>query len=98
MTAAVSHDPPDHTEQVTTIHPAVAQAGVVSGTVEDALELACPRCGLSIRPRVPWLTVEHCPRCIAYARIPVRMAAAGAPSARPGARTRHRHPRPAGDD
>jgi hypothetical protein len=35
--------------------------------------LNCPRCGLSIRPKVSWLTVEHCPRCIARARIPVKL-------------------------
>jgi hypothetical protein len=42
--------------------------------LDDAVDLVCPRCGLSIRPRLRWLTVEHCPRCIAYARIPVRMS------------------------
>jgi hypothetical protein len=25
----------------------------------------CPRCGLSIRLRAPFLTLEHCPRCLA---------------------------------
>ena len=35
--------------------------------------LSCPRCGLSIRPKASWLTVEHCPRCIARARIPVKL-------------------------
>jgi hypothetical protein len=29
--------------------------------------LICPRCGLSIKPRADWLTVEYCPRCIARA-------------------------------
>jgi DoxX-like family len=33
----------------------------------------CPRCGLTIEPRARWLTIEHCPRCLARARIPVRM-------------------------
>jgi hypothetical protein len=35
--------------------------------------LNCPRCGLSIRPKVCWMTVEHCPRCIARARIAVKL-------------------------
>jgi hypothetical protein len=35
--------------------------------------LRCPRCGLSIRPRASWLTIEHCPRCIARDRTPVKL-------------------------
>ena len=35
--------------------------------------LNCPRCGLSLRPRVGWLTIEHCPRCMARARIPITL-------------------------
>jgi hypothetical protein len=35
--------------------------------------LNCPRCGLSLRPRAGWLTIEHCPRCMARARIPVTL-------------------------
>jgi hypothetical protein len=35
--------------------------------------LECPRCGLSIRPRASWLTIEHCPRCIARDRTPVKL-------------------------
>lgn len=41
------------------------------------LLLNCPRCGLSIRPRVRWLAIAHCPRCLATARIPVRLNAYG---------------------
>jgi hypothetical protein len=51
---------------------------------DDAVNFVCPRCGLSIRPRIRWLTVEHCPRCIALARIPVRMSTVPAGSARAG--------------
>ena len=36
--------------------------------------LICPRCGLSIKPKAGWLTVEYCPRCTARARIPVRLS------------------------
>jgi hypothetical protein len=38
------------------------------------VHLVCPRCWLSILPRVDWLAVEHCPRCMARLRIAVRMA------------------------
>jgi hypothetical protein len=31
------------------------------------LHLNCPRCGLTITPRMAWLTIEHCPRCMARA-------------------------------
>jgi hypothetical protein len=41
----------------------------------------CPRCGLSIQPRVGWLTVEHCPRCTAQARIAVRLLCLPLPAA-----------------
>jgi hypothetical protein len=33
----------------------------------------CPRCGLSIRPKARWMVVEHCPRCLARARVAVKM-------------------------
>jgi hypothetical protein len=25
----------------------------------------CPNCGLTIQPRAPFLTMDHCPRCLA---------------------------------
>jgi len=37
------------------------------------LRLSCPRCGLTITPRARWLAIEHCPRCLARARLPVRL-------------------------
>ena len=42
----------------------------------------CPRCRLSIKPRRPWLAVavEHCPRCLAHARIPVMMFSSTLPA------------------
>jgi hypothetical protein len=27
--------------------------------------LDCPRCGLKIEPRAPWLAIRYCPRCLA---------------------------------
>jgi len=33
--------------------------------------LSCPRCGLSIRPKIHWLAIEHCPRCLARAHVAV---------------------------
>jgi hypothetical protein len=41
----------------------------------------CPRCGLSIRPKASWLTVEYCPRCIARARTPVKLFSSTLPAA-----------------
>lgn len=35
--------------------------------------LRCPRCSLTIVPKPNWLTVEHCPRCIARTRRLVHM-------------------------
>jgi hypothetical protein len=43
--------------------------------------LNCPRCGLSIRPKVSWLTVEYCPRCMARARTPVKLFSSTLPAA-----------------
>jgi hypothetical protein len=40
-----------------------------------ATQLNCPRCGFSIKLRASWLTVEHCPRCIARSGIAVRLFA-----------------------
>jgi hypothetical protein len=69
---------------MTTPHTGVAKPGGVSSKIDDAPQLACPRCGLSIRPRVGWLTVDYCPRCIASHRIPVRMShSAEAPARAP---------------
>ena len=43
--------------------------------------LNCPRCGLSIRPKVSWLTVEYCPRCMARARTSVKLFSSTLPAA-----------------
>ena len=58
--------------------PAAGRSGVIraldpSRGTDGPLFLNCPRCGLSIRVRAPWLAVEHCPRCLARARTPVRL-------------------------
>jgi hypothetical protein len=42
--------------------------------------LNCPRCGLTIRPKAGWLTVEHCPRCAARTRGLVSMFASTLPA------------------
>ncbi len=42
--------------------------------------LNCPRCGLTMRPKQNWLTVEHCPRCIARRRVVVRLFASTLPA------------------
>lgn len=43
--------------------------------------LNCPCCGLSIRPSTRGLTVEHCPRCMAVAGIPVTLFSSALPAA-----------------
>lgn len=47
---------------------------------EEPLFLNCPRCGLSLKPRRRWLAIEHCPRCLARARVPVRMFSSPLPA------------------
>ena len=41
--------------------------------------LNCPVCGLSIRPAVEFLAVEHCPRCVARRRLAVPLASSPQP-------------------
>jgi len=41
--------------------------------------LNCPHCGLTITPKADWLTVEHCPRCIAHRGILVTLFASSLP-------------------
>jgi hypothetical protein len=36
------------------------------------LFLNCPRCGLRITPGTAWLSVRHCPRCLARSRTATR--------------------------
>jgi hypothetical protein len=43
--------------------------------------LNCPRCGLSIQRKVSWMTVEYRPRCMARARIPVKLFYSTLPAA-----------------
>jgi hypothetical protein len=40
----------------------------------------CPRCGLTIRPRARWLTINHCPRCLARERVAVEMFTSSLPA------------------
>ena len=46
-----------------------------------AIHLNCPRCGLTITPRALWLTIEHCPRCIARNGLAVSLFASTLPTA-----------------
>jgi hypothetical protein len=43
--------------------------------------LNCPRCGLSIRPKARWMTIERCPRCLARARVAVKLFRSSLPAA-----------------
>ena len=40
--------------------------------------LHCPRCRLMLTLRTPWMQPRVCPRCLAYARITVRLIPAHA--------------------
>jgi hypothetical protein len=51
-----------------------------ASSVVGAIYLNCPCCGLTITPRASWLTVEHCPRCIARNGIPVGLFASTLPT------------------
>jgi hypothetical protein len=42
---------------------------------ELTVYLHCPRCGLAIRTRAGYLTLERCPRCLGRAGIVTRMFA-----------------------
>jgi hypothetical protein len=42
--------------------------------------LNCPHCGLTITPKVDWLAVEHCPRCIARRGVLVILFASPLPA------------------
>jgi hypothetical protein len=42
--------------------------------------LNCPHCGLTITPKVDWLAVEHCPRCIARRGVLVTLVASPLPA------------------
>ena len=39
------------------------------------LPVVCPRCGLKLWPRVPWMQATVCPRCIAFAHKSVKLVA-----------------------
>ena len=56
-----------------TREPAVDRAGTIHWN--------CPRCGLTITPKARWLTIEHCPRCIARNGLAVSLFASTLPTA-----------------
>ena len=35
--------------------------------------LNCPRCGLTIKSRAPWLAIRFCPRCLARSQLAVEL-------------------------
>jgi hypothetical protein len=50
----------------------------------------CPRCGLAVRLRFAYLTLERCPRCLAQDCVPMSMYISNGPRTRP---TTERSPR-----
>jgi len=61
--------------------------GCTTTTASDRQPVVCPRCGLTLRVRAPWLLTTTCPRCEAYAGVAVTLAPArrGRRRAREGA-------------
>jgi anti-sigma B factor antagonist len=57
----------------------------------------CPRCGLSVRLRPPYLTLQRCPRCIAKFGISVPMQISEGPGDQPGSEKPTTPPRAAGE-
>jgi hypothetical protein len=44
--------------------------------------LNCPRCGLTIKPRAPWLASRFCPRCLARSQSVVELFSSALPGER----------------
>jgi hypothetical protein len=65
QTDTVARDQDGHTETAGAADGA-APRPAVAGT---QWFLNCSRCGLSIPVRFTWLRPEHCPRCLARARV-----------------------------
>jgi hypothetical protein len=42
--------------------------------------LNCSRCGLTIKLKASWLTIEHCPRCIARNGVAISRFASSLPT------------------
>ncbi len=66
--------PPNHTPDIRQPQRVSALNGV------QTPHLNCPRCGLTIKPETSWLTIEHCPRCIARNGVAVRLLASSLPT------------------
>lgn len=39
----------------------------------EPVDLLCPRCGWAITLKTRWLTIRHCPRCVAHGRVTVQL-------------------------
>lgn len=67
------------------MRPAVRQHQTRAPAVDAAgtIHLNCPRCGLTITPKASWLTIEHCPRCIARSGLAVSLLASTLPTDKP---------------
>ena len=46
----------------------------------QTIHLNCPRCGLTIKPKASWLTIGHCPRCIARSGLAIGLFASSLPA------------------
>ncbi len=45
----------------------------------EPVRLRCPRCGWAITLRTRWMTLSHCPRCVARRHVTVQLS--GSPQA-----------------
>ncbi len=52
----------------------MSQHDTRGSTTLAAAMLTCPHCGLSIRPRAWFLTMIHCPRCLAKRHVAEALA------------------------
>ena len=64
------------------LRPAVRQLQTRSPAFDASgpIHWNCPRCGLTITPKASWLTIEHCPRCIARSGLAVSLFASTLPT------------------
>ena len=69
---AAAGDPASSVRSAEIVSPAPRALGLPAET-QPQMRQNCARCGLTIRPRFAWLTVEHCPRCLARDRVAIRL-------------------------
>jgi anti-sigma regulatory factor (Ser/Thr protein kinase) len=77
---AAAGEPSPSRSQPVSVSPAARAFGIPAKT-QPPLRQRCARCGLTISARSAWLTIDYCPRCLARARVAIRL---GDPERAPG--------------